>query len=600
MNTVIRAALALAHRPGGYAVLGGAGLSAGAGVPQAWEVQRELIQRVAAGEGESPVDAFAWWRDRHGEDATYDGVLEQLASTPAERRALLQSFFEPSEEDRELGRKIPSAAHHALARLVTAGHVRVVLTTNFDLLVETALREQGVEPVVVSTVAAIEGMEPLHAQRAVVVHLHGTYLDVGAANTAEELGAYLQPVDRLLDRVLDEYGLMIIGWSARWDTALRAAVERCPARRYSSWWVDARPLTDEASRLAARRDADVVLADAGMWLGQLADACLAVQAGAVREPMSVTAAVRTAKREVSGERVAVSLHDVIRAEVERVRALPVLDKAQRMDASDGVAEHERRLAVLEGQSDVLLALVACAAYWGSAATDRYWYDDIARFAVPPHLSGLANLIHLMRAPAVLLLYTAGVAAAGAGRDDLVARLIAGTPVRSPYQAGEMPAVSALGPSLVYPHDPWPSRRLRERLRPLLGFEVGLGDAAFDAAWERWEYLVAVARQDWAEHGDGGGWTGRPHLLVEDVHTGPLRVVVAAPVRAAVAASEQAHPLLVGGLCGGDLERFRLAAEAFESSYGQWANEEDWRRLPPGGGALPTAPHFPGASATDVT
>jgi hypothetical protein len=57
--------------------------------------------------------------------------------------------------------------------------VRLILTTNFDLLIETALRQAGIEPVVVSTPDAIANMAPLHAQQCVVIHLHGDYKSPG-------------------------------------------------------------------------------------------------------------------------------------------------------------------------------------------------------------------------------------------------------------------------------------------------------------------------------------------------------------------------------------------------------------------------------------
>lgn len=42
-----------------------------------------------------------------------------------------------------------------IARLVAAGHVRVIITTNFDRLIENALREHGVEPTVIASVMSL-------------------------------------------------------------------------------------------------------------------------------------------------------------------------------------------------------------------------------------------------------------------------------------------------------------------------------------------------------------------------------------------------------------------------------------------------------------
>ncbi len=43
--------------------------------------------------------------------------------------------------------------------------------------------------------------------------------------------------DQLLHRFFDEYGLIVSGWSADWDHALVAALERRATRRYPLFWV---------------------------------------------------------------------------------------------------------------------------------------------------------------------------------------------------------------------------------------------------------------------------------------------------------------------------------------------------------------------------
>jgi len=48
----------------------------------------------------------------------------------------------------------------------------------------------------------------------------------------EEWVTYSPAMDVLVDRVLDEYGLIIAGWSGDWDTALRAAITHTPSRRF--------------------------------------------------------------------------------------------------------------------------------------------------------------------------------------------------------------------------------------------------------------------------------------------------------------------------------------------------------------------------------
>jgi NAD-dependent SIR2 family protein deacetylase len=85
----------------------------------------------------------AWYKATFGSEPKYSELLDELASTPDERRSVLHSYIEPSADDIAAGRKIPTRAHQAIARMVAAGRVRVIITTNFDRLTENALRARA-------------------------------------------------------------------------------------------------------------------------------------------------------------------------------------------------------------------------------------------------------------------------------------------------------------------------------------------------------------------------------------------------------------------------------------------------------------------------
>ena len=93
------------------------------------------------------------------------------------------------------------------------GFVRAILTTNFDRLTENALREAGVEPAVIRSEDDLSGAVPLIHSRCYVVKVHGDYLDTRIKNTDEELASYSPAMNNLLDRILDEHGLIVCGWS---------------------------------------------------------------------------------------------------------------------------------------------------------------------------------------------------------------------------------------------------------------------------------------------------------------------------------------------------------------------------------------------------
>lgn len=205
-------AFAVYGNPGVYALLLGSGLSRAAGIPTGWEITLDLIRRVAVAQGEADQpDWAAWYRGKFAKEPSYSELIAQLGPSADERRAILNGYIEPTEEDLQQGRKIPTKAHHAIARLVQRGMVRVLITTNFDRLLEQALRERGTEPTVVDSVHAIAGAEPLPHARCYLIKLHGDYKDARIRNTELELSEYPAEFTTLLDRIFEDHGLIVCG-----------------------------------------------------------------------------------------------------------------------------------------------------------------------------------------------------------------------------------------------------------------------------------------------------------------------------------------------------------------------------------------------------
>jgi hypothetical protein len=190
-------AFSLFSNPGAYAVLAGAGVSRGAGLPTAWDIVVDLISQMAAHAGDeteiNAETAAGWYEAKFGPTPTYSDVVERLALTPTERQTLLRKYFEPSDGSDGGGDPPgPSAAHKAIARLMQTGTIRVVLTMNFDRLFEQALRELQIEPTIVAADADAQGLPPLHTLQHCVIHLHGDYLNPASMrNTSAELSGWL-------------------------------------------------------------------------------------------------------------------------------------------------------------------------------------------------------------------------------------------------------------------------------------------------------------------------------------------------------------------------------------------------------------------------
>ncbi|AVS85868.1 hypothetical protein C8239_14835 [Paracidovorax avenae] len=319
-DPVTQLAFSVYENKGIFAVLLGSGLSRSAEIPTGWEITLDLVRRVAAAQGVPEQSDWAkWYRGATGQEPNYSVLLEDIASSPDERRAILHSYIEPNEQDREEGRKTPTKAHHAIAHLVRAGYVRVIVTTNFDRLMENALREKGVEPTVVASADALAGAEPLTHSRCYILKLHGDYKDARILNTDQELSIYPDGYNRLLDRIFDEHGLIICGWSGEWDHALRAAFLRAPNRRYPVYWAARGPLGLGAQELAVHRAAKTVpITGADEFFQNLQQRVETLEHSQRQNPASVELLVSSAKRYLSKPEYRIQLDELLSQETERL------------------------------------------------------------------------------------------------------------------------------------------------------------------------------------------------------------------------------------------------------------------------------------------
>ncbi len=119
-DPLLQLVMSVYSNPGVYALLLGSGISRAAGIPTGWEIVLDLIDKVARLKGEDPSpNPQEWYAKSFDEEPTYTQLLESLAQKPAERSALLRGYFEPTEEEREQGLKVPTLAHRSIAILVS-------------------------------------------------------------------------------------------------------------------------------------------------------------------------------------------------------------------------------------------------------------------------------------------------------------------------------------------------------------------------------------------------------------------------------------------------------------------------------------------------
>ena len=256
-----RLSFLLSRSEGRYAVLLGSGISGAAGILTGWGIAMDLIKEMAKSmEEEAPGDPEEWYQQKFGKPINYSDIVEWFGNTQAERTSLLSSYIEPNEDDIREGRKKPTPAHRAVAKLAKYKCIRVIVTTNIDHLMELALADENVHPIVVSSVDDIEGMVPLsQAQNeCIVLKVHGDYKDIRSLHTEAELKTYPQRMNDLLDQVFREFGMVVCGWSAQWDFALCDAIKRSDAELYSWFWATRGTPGTAAKELIEHRQAEVI------------------------------------------------------------------------------------------------------------------------------------------------------------------------------------------------------------------------------------------------------------------------------------------------------------------------------------------------------
>ena len=417
-------AISMQNSPGVYAVLLGSGISRPAGILTGWEVTLDLVSRLAAIQGENPEAALGdWYYTKYGTEPDYSDLLEEVGKTPTERQLLLRGYWEPSNEERENGKKKPTVAHHAIAALAAQGYVKVILTTNFDHLMEEALREADVEPTVLSTPDQMENALPLVHTKCCVIKLHGDYLDPRIRNTSTELASYPEEVNKILDQVLDEFGLIVCGWSAEWDQALRDAIYRCQSHRFATYWAVKDDPSSEARRLISYRNAKLVnIESADSFFGAIRTHVEAVREFSRPGSSLTESPVAVLKRYMSESRYRIQysdyFHDAVREVLEQTCGEDFSVNGVRPDGESFASLVQKYNAA----ASLLLTLAPVAGYWAEEEHHSVLERAVVRLASTEERSGYTVWLSLKRYPALLLLFGLGIGALEADRIHFLGRL----------------------------------------------------------------------------------------------------------------------------------------------------------------------------------
>jgi hypothetical protein len=431
IEPVHQLAVTLNTSPMLYACVLGSGVSRSAGVPTGWEVLLDLTRTHAGLLNEreaAEADPASWFARRYGHEPDYSDIVNALAPTSALRRNLLEQYFtthDPATGERR--EHEPTPAHRAIARLVRLRLVRVIVTTNFDRLMEIALREAGVARTeVVSLAEEAANCYPFHASEAFVFKIHGDWRDLGLRNSRDELAAYPDPIATLLRRILDEHALIVCGWSAEYDTALREAIGTFH-RRFPVYWVDPK-CGEQAQKLCSALKATYIAATADAFFQELEPAVTVLQRLGPPERLTGRVLVLRAQRAIEAKRN-IEVETLVS---DATRELVYWITGRRDARPRNETEQADQLASAERASEPLCRLAAALAHYGAdARTISLALSRLLSAASTKY--PLENPVNAY--PAVLLAFSWGIgAAARTGWEAAILPLVA---AGSGHSAGEL-------------------------------------------------------------------------------------------------------------------------------------------------------------------
>ena len=289
------------------------------------------------------------------------------------------------------------------------------------------------------------GALPLIHTKCCVFKVHGDYLDTRIRNSPAELQRYPQEFNQLLDRIFDEFGLIVCGWSAEWDSGLRDAILRASSRRFTTYWALRGNASDEARKLVNHRRAQVIdIEAADSFFHAIQQSVESIQQFSRPHPLSTEAAVASLKRYLSEPRYRIQLADLVRETVERV-VEHTSSEAFDMNSPDPNTETvSTRVRAYEEACSTLLAMAVVGGRWGENDHIEVWQQALERLATASLASGKSMWLGLRLYPATVLLYALGLGALSAERLHFLGRIFSTTVFQQDSEQ-DMPVVQLLPP-----------------------------------------------------------------------------------------------------------------------------------------------------------
>jgi len=415
-NSLSSISFSIFSNKGIYALLLGSGISRNSGIPTGWDIVIDLIKKLAVLKNEKcEPTPQEWFEKKFGIEANYSTILGELAKTPGERLNLLKPYFESSKELQQ-----PSKAHSYIAKLIKGGYIKVVITTNFDRLLENALRNEGIEPTIIKHHEDIKGALPIVHNKFTLIKLNGDYLDSRFLNTAEELSEYNSELRNYVLNIINEFGIISCGWSAKWDTGLISILRQSENFRFSSYWSFLGVCESELYEIAKFRKGETLeIANGDSFFEQIFENIEALEKLSNNHPLSADIATARIKKYLSQDEFRIQFHDFFFQEVD-----VVFNKMKELHESFTFSNSEHLkhlLSSYERNLEIVIPMIVNSVYW-SKSVHYYIYKDILSRLYVPAKSGTSywqGTENFRQFSALIVFYSLGVMAVKSGKYEIL-------------------------------------------------------------------------------------------------------------------------------------------------------------------------------------
>lgn len=422
-NILTTQAFSIQSNKGVYALFLGSGISRSSGIYTGWDIVLDLIAKIAAIDGEDTSgDPYDWYITKYKKEPSYSVLLDRLVITPFERMNLLKKYFESdSTQERDVQ---PTKAHKYIAKLVKEGYVKVIITPNFDRLLEKAFIDEDINPYTITHNDDINGMQPLVHTDHIIIKVNGDYLDSRFLNTEHELSDYPPAMKNLLNEVFQNFGLITCGWSAQWDTGIVNILKGVDNFRYPYYFTHVGKCSNELTELAAiRKGKTLQINDADNYFYSLHEKVAALERVNASNPMNKDIVVARAKKYLKDSNGLIELEELVEEEVKKAYR-KINDKAGYDAYFDGKIFNHFNETHLDAIS-VLQPLLINIVRWSRKEHNSIIISAIQKLATPPYQMNKAyrdDTIKLHYLSATFLFYSVGIASLIYKRYNLLDKL----------------------------------------------------------------------------------------------------------------------------------------------------------------------------------